>query len=38
MKILLKIVLGILIAPFALWILTTIGLNVWFYGMMPIRS
>ncbi len=33
-KTILAIILGILIAPFALWILMTIGLNVWFQGKM----
>ncbi len=33
-KTILALILGILIAPFALWILMTIGLNVWFHGSM----
>ena len=33
MKLLLKIFVGILLAPFVLWILANIGLNIWFQGM-----
>ena len=33
MKLLLKIFVGILLAPFVLWIFANIGLNIWFQGM-----